>query len=60
MDIARSTDRFAEIRDNVRRLCQDFPGEYWRKLEKHYYQSQKEVLTKMHDALLQAIDGRLP
>lgn len=28
-----------------------FP-EYWRKLEKHYYQSQKEVLTKMHDALL--------
>lgn len=28
-----------------------FP-EYWRRLEKHYYQSQKEVLTKMHDALL--------
>jgi len=28
-----------------------FP-EYWRKLEKHYYQSQKDVLTKMHDALL--------
>ncbi len=28
-----------------------FP-EYWRKLEKHYYQSQKEVLTKMHDAIL--------
>ena len=28
-----------------------FP-EYWRKLEKHYYQSQKELLTKMHDALL--------
>jgi predicted Ser/Thr protein kinase len=28
-----------------------FP-EYWRKLEKHYYQSQKDLLTKMHDALL--------
>ncbi len=28
-----------------------FP-EYWRKLEKHYYQSQKDILTKMHDALL--------
>src|SRR5690606_30112337 len=28
-----------------------FP-EYWRKLEKHYYQSQKELLTKMHDALV--------
>ncbi len=28
-----------------------FP-EYWKKLEKHYYQSQKEVLTQMHNALL--------
>ena len=28
-----------------------FP-EYWRKLEKHYYQTQKDLLTKMHNALL--------
>jgi len=28
-----------------------FP-EYWRKLEKHYFESQKTLLTKMHDALL--------
>ena len=24
---------FAEIRDEVRKLCADFPGEYWRELE---------------------------
>ncbi len=28
-----------------------FP-EYWKKLEKHYFESQKAVLTKLHDALL--------
>ncbi|MFN7685441.1 MAG: serine protein kinase PrkA [Oligoflexia bacterium] len=28
-----------------------FP-EYWQKLEKHYYESQKAVLTKLHDVLL--------
>lgn len=28
-----------------------FP-EYWRKLEKYYYQTQKDLLTKMHNALL--------
>jgi predicted Ser/Thr protein kinase len=28
-----------------------FP-EFWKKLEKHYYASQKALLTKMHDALL--------
>ncbi|MGD9765583.1 MAG: acyl-CoA dehydrogenase family protein [Candidatus Binatia bacterium] len=26
-------DQFAEIRDGVRRLCANFPGEYWRKLD---------------------------
>ena len=25
---------FAEIRDGVRKLCADFPGEYWRKLDR--------------------------
>lgn len=33
MQNAKANDRFAEIRDNVHRLCQDFPGEYWRKLD---------------------------
>ena len=28
-----------------------FP-EHWRKLERHYFESQKALLTKMHDALL--------
>jgi predicted Ser/Thr protein kinase len=28
-----------------------FP-EYWQKLEKHFYESQKAVLTKMHEVLL--------
>ena len=26
--------------------------EFWSKLEKHYFESQKQLLTKMHDALL--------
>lgn len=26
-------DEFAEIREGVRRLCANFPGEYWRKLD---------------------------
>ena len=26
-------DEYAEIREAVRRLCADFPGEYWRKLD---------------------------
>ncbi|MCC7440944.1 MAG: hypothetical protein IT285_04900 [Bdellovibrionales bacterium] len=28
-----------------------FP-EYWQRLERHYYESQKALLTKMHDAVL--------
>ena len=31
--------------------AQVFP-EYWRKLEKHYFESQKALLTQMHDAVL--------
>jgi hypothetical protein len=26
--------------------------DFWAKLEKHYFESQKQLLTKMHDALL--------
>jgi predicted Ser/Thr protein kinase len=31
--------------------AQVFP-EYWRKMEKHYYESQKAILTKLHEVLL--------
>ncbi len=27
-------DEFAEIRDGVRALCEKFPGEYWRELDR--------------------------
>ena len=27
-------------------------ADFWRKLEKHYFESQKALLTKMHDAIL--------
>jgi acyl-CoA dehydrogenase len=29
-----TTADYSEIRDAVRRLCQEFPGEYWRKLDR--------------------------
>ncbi len=33
MDHTAASDPHAEIRDAVRRLCADFPGDYWRKLD---------------------------
>ena len=33
MDHSVATDPHAEIREAVRRLCADFPGDYWRKLD---------------------------
>lgn len=36
-----------------------FP-EYWAKLEKHYFESQKALLTKMHNALLLYGKGETP
>jgi alkylation response protein AidB-like acyl-CoA dehydrogenase len=33
MDHIEATDPHAEIREAVRKLCADFPGEYWRKLD---------------------------
>ena len=33
--VALSLERdYPEIRDNVRRICANFPGSYWRELEK--------------------------
>jgi alkylation response protein AidB-like acyl-CoA dehydrogenase len=29
-----SSDEIAQIRDSVRRLCEQFPGEYWRQLDR--------------------------
>jgi acyl-CoA dehydrogenase len=41
------TDDFADIRDGVRRLCADFPGGYWRKLDekREYPTAFVEALT---------------
>lgn len=36
-----------------------FP-DFWRKLEKHYFESQKALLTKMHDALVVYGNGYSP
>ncbi|MDI3469308.1 MAG: acyl-CoA dehydrogenase [Pseudolabrys sp.] len=32
--VAHSDDDLAQIRDSVRALCADFPGEYWRELDR--------------------------
>lgn len=39
---------FPELRDGVRRLCEDFPGEYWRKLdaERAYPQEFVDAMTE--------------
>lgn len=34
--------------------------DFWSKLEKHYFESQKQLLTKMHDALLVYDRGESP
>lgn len=41
-------DDYADIRESVRRLCADFPGEYWQKLdqERAYPQGFVDALTK--------------
>ena len=41
-------ESFAEIRDGVRRLCAEFPGEYWRRhdRERAYPRTFVEALTK--------------
>lgn len=42
-------EHFPEIRDGVKRLCGDFPGEYWRELD-----SRREYPTKFVRALTEA------
>lgn len=42
-------DEFAEIREAVRRLCAEYPGEYWRKLDE-----QRAYPSEFVDALTEA------
>src|ERR1700743_672332 len=42
-------DEFADIRDAVAKLCAQFPGEYWRKLDR-----ERAYPTAFVDALTQA------
>src|SRR4051795_12236830 len=48
MSTMRDTEEIAGIRAAVRALCKDFPGEYWRKLdrERAYPTEFVEALTK--------------
>ncbi len=39
-------ERYDEIRESVRKLCADFPGEYWRKLE-HNQDYPSEFVNKL-------------
>ena len=48
-DHAAFTDPHAEIRDEVRKLCARFPGEYWRKLD-----AAREYPTAFVSALTEA------
>src|SRR4029453_17464039 len=45
---SQSADPHAQIRASVRTLCRNFPGEYWRKLdrERAYPQEFVEALTQ--------------
>ncbi|MDR7103676.1 acyl-CoA dehydrogenase family protein [Croceicoccus sp. BE223] len=43
------SESFPEIREAVRRLCADFPGEYWQKLDR-----EREYPTEFVQALTQA------
>lgn len=48
IDIALGED-YPEIRESVRRICEDFPGEYWRRLE-----DEKAYPTEFVRALTEA------
>lgn len=45
-----SADPYADIRSEVAKLCQQFPGEYWRKLERDMALRTLElVLSRSND-----------
>jgi hypothetical protein len=49
LEIALDED-YPEIRESVRRICEDFPGAYWRKLEddKAYEAFMREWSARRH------------
>ncbi len=48
-DIVAERDEFTEIRDSVAKLCAQFPGEYWRKLDREMAYP-KEFVKALIDA----------
>ena len=50
-----ATDDWAEIRDGVGRLCEDFPNEYWLKLDKEDRYSTEFVRTLTDSGFLGAL-----
>ena len=43
------TDEYADIREQVQKLCAQFPGEYWRKLD-----AERAYPTEFVQALTEA------
>lgn len=50
-----ATDPYAEIRDAVRALCRDFPGEYWRELDSRRAYPEKFVAALTEAGWLAAL-----
>ena len=50
-----ATDDWAEIRDGVERLCDDFPNEYWLKLDKEDKYPTEFVRTLTDSGFLGAL-----
>ena len=46
---------YAEIRESVSRICSQFPGEYWRKLEDSHAYPQEFVLALTRAGYLGAL-----
>ena len=51
----RTEPDFAEIRHSVRRLCADFPGEYWRALDRERAYPKQFVDTLTHEGFLSVL-----
>ncbi len=49
------SDQYSEIRDSVRKLCLDFPGEYWRRLDQNSEYPLEFVQTLTDNGFLSAL-----
>ena len=49
------SDQYSEIRDSVRKLCLDFPGEYWRRLDLNSEYPLEFVQTLTDNGFLSAL-----